>query len=1463
MKSRRPKRRHDRRATILLMVVTLLALLFVIVTGFLSVARNDRGNVKQVLEGDVAGTIVKDTIDLTTDLVSKQLVDSDGNVLGGSGGSSYSYEDIPGYRFSNYLASLEPVWTPDWSVSNTTYASWANGGSWSIIDQMQWPAVTSLDAGMTSPPSFRLWELLWDYNARKTTFRKVDIKWNARDGFADADGDGMPDSHYLLGALATELANAKTGRCIDIPDYDYLATKPGDEGEFKLYDQFGGLFGGHSLAQLENIRQQLEDNTRYQVAVRVVSHGGMVALDSPTLHDVDNPGSAYAPFNRDFVMDMFDAIRGTRDTSSLSQLYPNAILQNALFDDLAASTADVELTLRRRLLLPPPQQWGDNGNDKVRALPAVLGKLFDQFADTFLHTFALQGAGGDGLSHSYERINLADDTDRDAYNTRYGWAKAITCNPQDYNDGDYINPAQGEDFDRRHMLTSFSRSDELARKLSGDEPTPTVAKLFDIGTYNSELKFYLGEISKAFVEVNPASGAETSGTGHFAYDAARGNVIVERLARLYYDMLAGHSDSTNDWGDITDPNDSAREVVSRRQQAFMLAVNTIAFAMPRTENSTYRGYTGVVSYADTVLPSVPIYGNLRGNGTGAGDNLYVGYTPQMFFSEAIAHRVGEFDPNDPNAPDPNDPNYPLDPNSSNYDDPNSLNIAIGVELYNPNDPYYDGSTDTYGDVDLYGLYLPQFAVSVNGHNPNTDPTGTSRKWVQLSPFRGFGQRLNGRSFMYFVIKGGPNGQLSIPAQPYSPEVSLDIDDPGSGEPFSLVLWKSDWRDVSGTPVQVWFPIDEIIINEATSGSPLPNEGAWKCAYRDTSPSRYHGWADFNGNGIADDYARWNILTQERRTGSSVNATPLVSSIGDSSWLRSDTASPSGLIESPDPNMPNGGLRTFSPTTPLITMNAGRVNDGSALWQQFNNYRMFDNARDLRPRSYPTVGFLLFLSRYAHVQNLGAAGGSTKDRIIPITQALERAWKARSYRVVPPGPLGGAMLQGAEYPADFGFMPIFDNSQGGLTGYIEEVTRDDASGGGSPTGIPWGMLVFDYFTTLNPWRDINGDGAADVDPLAVPGRININTAPWFVLANLPMLGPTNGSAGAVSDPYSAELPVRVLPPGSAVSSADPSPSFWEPYCGLLVGVGADPFPTLGMAGGIQRQLATDSTFHGGLFGLTVPWKSDATGRHRLGPWLAQSAVAYRDGVQYLPYTSAANAQSGYGVFATSQLRSGPGDYRASGSVVATSGDKYREADSPAIYGTPYKLYGSIRGQRTNVVIGDQKADAPCQFGFVSIGELANVKGFDSSTYRELIDASPYVAGILNTTLSHGDYLKAVSVLALLDSQYLTTRSNTFTVYTSVIDRDEPQRSVHSQTTIDRSNLLPRLSYAFYDATSGAYYSVAQYLSDASVNNLPVVPLLRDLDDNGIPETPVRTNNATAEPRVIAHEEVGYFNAAQDN
>jgi hypothetical protein len=364
------------------------------------------------------------------------------------------------------------------------------------------------------------------------------------------------------------------------------------------------------------------------------------------------------------------------------------------------------------------------------------------------------------------------------------------------------------------------------------------------------------------------------------------------------------------------------------------------------------------------------------------------------------------------------------------------------------------------------------------------------------------------------------------------------------------------------------------------------------------------------------------------------------------------------------------------------------------------------------------------------------------------------------------------------PADFGHMPIFDNSQpvNDPVGYFAQ-----AQGAGP---IPWGTLVFDYFTTINPATIPGGDVRK------VPGRININAAPWYVLAGLPVIAPKAA--------YGGDL-VSIAPqyrPGGNRNFRAPSPAFWRYASGILVGDGS--------GGGPVPTLPAGPRFNVGILGTDI----SGTMWHRLGGNLALAMASYRDRVAYQQSTD-----PGYpAAFNRNQIPT-------SGNFAGDPRAQYRFAAT----------YGPLRRENPG---------AAAKFGFVTIGELANVQGFDQAVgfngVPNLGITPGGTAGALSEvlhydslTLDGPDFMKAVALLALIDSQYLTTRGNTFTVYVTVYDRENPQASVRSQMTVDRGNTLPRV--------------------------------IRDMATG----QPLSTIDGQPLPEIIAERRIGYFNAAYDD
>ncbi len=145
-------------------------------------------------------------------------------------------------------------------------------------------------------------------------------------------------------------------------------------------------------------------------------------------------------------------------------------------------------------------------------------------------------------------------------------------------------------------------------------------------------------------------------------------------------------------------------------------------------------------------------------------------------------------------------------------------------------------------------------------------------------------------------------------------------------------------------------------------------------------------------------------------------------------------------------------------------------------------------------AFPTTGSLLLLGRYANTE----------------TQAFT------------------ARLAATPAQIDNGRMPLFEQTQ---LADLDTTKPFNLS-------IPWGQLVFDYFTAL-PASYTRG-GSDDIRPtvdaggLRVHGRIDLNSAPWWVIAGLP-LAPRD----SLPAPFRAKIQTTLF------GGPDPNPSQAEP------------------------------------------------------------------------------------------------------------------------------------------------------------------------------------------------------------------------------------------------------------------------------------------------------------------------------
>lgn len=1559
------KSKNKRRATILLIVVSLLALLFVIITGFLTLSRNERQTLQEFRRGDLTDRILDGQRNKAIDAMLNQITDAKGHVLSG-----------PGAQFDDRLGGKAGFIAADPITSETVNLNPPPG---SVEQQMDWARPSGADgygpngreavpvdyAGMKryvypqlsrlnpqagdKPEAFPVWQLVLEneldlgQNARRLDAN--DIANAAREPAMDANGDGLPDSWLLYQIPSIEEANAMAGTPVQLSGYfsdDGIALN-----DLRPYSIPPANNAGNPLFDaIHNAYRRYRETGRFDVAMMIKSHGGMVTLNAPRFRDPDT-GMFMAPWNRLETVRMFDSFRSSYDLGMPGLAAYTSADRNYIFDQIAGSSSAVELSLRRRGGLPP-FGVGQGNQRRTHAVPGILSLLqgdpgagganWRGFPETFVPRYrVVLPRGQASRAENSDRFNLAAPFSPNFGNDRYAAVRSSQVSATDQFEDEILAggavslTAPWRALAKRGSLTANNNSDEIARKqVAGDAlpvskqpgpanlreipasertglnaqlkfsatdpmpapatPNPAANAGFTSSTYEGELKFPLSELAK---------GVRFSNDGRYRWqrfdevdDVKRGDALIERMARLYYDMLSGHKGWIDPLVTIPPPT----EVVSLRDQAFHLAVNTAAFMMPRSLGPVMPGFIDVVTYKD-----------------GAQGKTYVGYGPQPYISEAVA--------------------------CIKWDDAadQASDLSIAIEIFNPCDPYFrnlpatlppTGPSDWQGiggqPYDVFALPAQQFAISLTDVPP--DDVMRPFSGVPLgSPER---KRINGRCFYTLVFNiegaGGPNDSFNnLPHSLYSlipsfPEAQVRL-----GNQLNVFLWKqgigegADGRE-SGLD---WYLVDKLSVDVSELISPN-NQMAWTEKYhytsraRDSRPNLQFGGFDFvtraagTGNdtlGIPDTfkdtYARWNIvlppLDDPDVDATESRGAPRVT-LGNQRYYTPGT----GSSVNPD-NFPSEVPTIHAPTVPLVLMNAGAYpnNVNTPLYERLNNLPMFGNQRittnpdpqqgDLRPRSFPTVGFMMFVPRYAHV--IGPA--PTNSRKTASELLLDEWDEDYTASHAPYGP-GPTFLP--QYTIDIGHMPIFDNTQKTVDeGYFGDYPTVTTANPASAGPIPWGMLVFDYFTTLDP-------AAPGVDPLRVPGRININSAPWTTLSLLPVIGPAIPNPGGNERlPIDAgkymlpilrnwiDTPARVITEAAGqmeIELFDPSPSFWDPKVGMLAGLGSttesDPVvtvPPLPPPGDTvlynSRLIHTDpyARDRGREWG-NVEWDRDQLNatRWRLGRWLAVSAAAYRDGIQYVAYNPALTTnRPEYMRFADAHLRNPatpsatdvsrfrPVQGAANVAVVddATPNRRYRDKS----------LYGEIRGAARPAPAPpwpDGAVERPTQFGFVSLGELLNAKGFDSTRHTWLPPYPSTAAVPANTplgksltTLASGDFVKAVSLMALIDSQVLTTRSNTFTAYTSVLDRKQAESSVRAEFIVDRSNVLPRLAYDYRRPLQNVPFPLPDRVKlvdalDSTYNfygGSPGDPL----------DTPVRwTATPGMKPSIIAEKRIGYYNTRFD-
>jgi len=232
---------------------------------------------------------------------------------------------------------------------------------------------------------------------------------------------------------------------------------------------------------------------------------------------------------------------------------------------------------------------------------------------------------------------------------------------------------------------------------------------------------------------------------------------------------------------------------------------------------------------------------------------------------------------------------------------------------------------------------------------------------------------------------------------------------------------------------------------------------------------------------------------------------------------------------------------------------------------FANTGTLSHADEQRLAAFPTTGSLLLMMRHGNISG---------------NALLDPGSKSKSFT----SQLAGEFDDAGYNPIDNGRMPVFDHVETDIAvnnpppagngrtyklyrHHVDPIRHQlmpdplDPENPHNPHGLwylpggsqylPWGQLVFDYFTALgletletdqNWWSPEHPDAQpwVDLSGLRVSGRINVNTAPWSVLAGVPLI-----PANRFPEVFRAKMREAVLFPSQGDPLRDPS-EFWVEY-----------------------------------------------------------------------------------------------------------------------------------------------------------------------------------------------------------------------------------------------------------------------------------------------------------------------------
>ncbi len=359
------------------------------------------------------------------------------------------------------------------------------------------------------------------------------------------------------------------------------------------------------------------------------------------------------------------------------------------------------------------------------------------------------------------------------------------------------------------------------------------------------------------------------------------------------------------------------------------------------------------------------------------------------------------------------------------------------------------------------------------------------------------------------------------------------------------------------------------------------------------------------------------------------------------------------------------------------------------------------------QAFPTTGSLLLLMRHAN-----RAISDPADQKAFTTQLVQEAQQIDNGRM----PVFDTMMPPRHHidPARNPFDPLRPQPRGQP---------------GDVSQLPWGQLVFDYFTALplsnpGPWENPTGlddvefeemqqaaQPRVDREGLRVHGRVDLNAAPWKAVEGLPL------------------IPMAEIPAGASMGNPPLLRAAIRKGVGLVKDTAADPLNPTPNERVVEDNIA-----------------------ETIGDELAKAIVAYRE----LRVLGDAGETGNYGF------------------------------DAAGGFGR-----GWVMEDRATVSPIERNPTMRRGTGFVSVGELANVRHPNAAAEAGGFSLYRTDGGVVGNRTGQEDYLSAVAFLVAL-GDWVGLRSHVYTIYGSlwgeqavnVSVEELENRALRFQETVDR-------------------------------------------------------------------------------